>query len=322
MKKILLLVFIFFCVGNLANSMTRVAIIYSVGGLGDGGYNDLAHDGLNKAKKNLGIDFDYYEPVSPALEAEKQLIFYSESKNYDLIMVVGFSLKNSLEKVAGKYPNQKYAIIDEIVYDTSNITSITFNEKEESFLAGAVAALMTETDKVGFIGGAESPLIIKYESGFEQGVKYVKPDAEVLISYIEGYNAFNDPEKAEQITDKFIRENADIFYHASGASGKGVVNSAEKHGKYVIEVDSYSDWKDENVVIASAVKNIDVAVYDIVKKLTDKTLESKTYIYGVKENGVGIITGRGDKISMEKIARIKEITDLMKKGKIKTDFSE
>lgn len=121
------------------------------------------------------------------------------------------------------------------------------------------------------------------------GAKYVKPDVEVLVSYIGGYNSFNNPKKAEQITNEPIRENTDVFYHAAGASNRGIVNSAKKYGKYVIEVDSYSDWQNKEVVIASAVKNIDVAVYDIIKKLTDNTLENKTYIYGAKEEGIGIV---------------------------------
>ena len=213
MRKILLLVFLFFCMGFLAISKNKVAIIYSVGGLGDEGYNDLAHKALNESKSNLGIDFDYYEPLDPVKETERQLLTYSESKNYDLIMVVGFSSKSSLEKVASEYPRQKYVIVDEIVSDSKNITSITFNVEEESFLAVAVAVLMTKTDKVAFIGGVEAPLITRYEAGFEQGVKYVKPDVKVLVSYIGGYNSFNDPEKAEQITNELIRENIDVFYH-------------------------------------------------------------------------------------------------------------
>ena len=100
---------------------------------------------------------------------------------------------------------------------------------------------MTKTDKVAFIGGTEAPLIARYKAGFEQGAKYVKPDVEVLVSYIGGYNSFNNPKKAEQITNELIRENTDVFYHAAGASNRGIVNSAKKYGKYVIEVSPKAD---------------------------------------------------------------------------------
>lgn len=146
--------YFYFCTEFLAISENKVAIIYSAGGLGDEGYNDLAHKALNKAKFDLGIDFDYYEPIDPVKETERQLMAYSDSKSYWSI-TVGFLSKSSLEKAAKEYPNQKYAIVDEIVFDSKNITSITFNVEEESFLAGAVAALMTKTDKVAFIGGTE-----------------------------------------------------------------------------------------------------------------------------------------------------------------------
>ena len=322
MKGILLLVFLFFCITVLGSTNARVAIIYSTGGLGDESYNDLAHKGLNEAKKNLDVDFEYYEPKDPSREAENQLTQYSEMGKYDLIIVVGFSLKDSLEKVAKNYPKQKYAIIDEIVYDTENITSITFNVEEESFLSGVAAGLITKTGKVGFIGGAPSPYIMRYGSGFEQGAKYVKPDIKVLISYIEGSNAFNDPERAESITDKLIKKNVDIFYHASGASKKGIVSSAKKQGKYIIDIDLYQNFKDDRTIVASTVKNIDIVLYDILKKLTENTLESKVYLYGIKEKGVGIITGSEDKIGTENIKKINEIIDLIKVDKIKIYKSE
>lgn len=136
---------------------------------------------------------------------------------------IGFLPKDSLIKAAQKNPKQKFAIIDEIVNDVENIISVTFNEEEESFLAGIAAGLLTKTGNVGFIDGVEAPVIVKYESGFEQGVKYIKPDVKVLISYIGGYNAFNDPNQAEKIADNLIKKNADIFYHASGASSKGII---------------------------------------------------------------------------------------------------
>ena len=87
MRKILLLVFLFFCTEFLAISENKVAIIYSAGGLGDEGYNDLAHKALNKAKFDLGIDFDYYEPIDPVKETERQLMAYSDSKSYDLSLL-------------------------------------------------------------------------------------------------------------------------------------------------------------------------------------------------------------------------------------------
>ena len=139
------------------------------------------------------------------------MISYAQSKDYELILTVGFSVKDSLIKIAQRYPEQKFLIIDEAVDNIDNITSITFNVEDESFLAGIVAGLTTKTGKVGFIGGMEAPVIVKYKSGFEQGVKYINPDIKVLVAYLEGYNAFNDHKQAEEKTDKLIKK-MQIFF--------------------------------------------------------------------------------------------------------------
>lgn len=306
-KLLLLLLLLIFWTNITASSNIKVAVVYSIGGLGDEGYNDLVHKGLNEAKKELGIDFDYYEPADPTKESEQQLKNYAESGEYELILTVGFSVKDSLVKIAQEYPEQRFAIIDEVVDNADNIISITFNVEDESFLAGIVAGLKTKTGNVGFIGGSESPLITKYESGFKKGAKYINKDIKVLVSYLGGYNAFYNPKLAEEKTNVLIKKNADVFYHAAGASGQGVINSAKKNGKYVIGVDSDQNWMDEEVVLASAVKNIDIAVYDIIKKLADRTLENKIYIYGLDEGGVGLVLGKKEIIGRENAEKIKEI---------------
>ena len=325
MKKFLLLILVFlgFMISYGEEKM-RVAIIYSVGGLGDGSYNDEAKAGLDKAKKEFGIAYDGYAPRDPSTETEYKLRNYAESKKYALIIAVGFSEKESLINVAKDFPEQKFAIIDEVVEDLPNVSSITFNDEEMSFLAGITAGLTTKSNVVGFIGGAEAPLIKKYEKGYEQGAKYINPKIKVLVSYIGGSNAFNDPKTAEKKTDALISKKADVIYHASGASGKGVFEAAKKKGKYGIGVALNQDSMMEGTVLTSAVANVDIGVFLIMKELVNGVLEGKVYRYGIKEDGVGLTDFKytKDVIGENNIKKINDIINLVKSGGIKVIVSD
>ncbi len=325
MEKFLLLILVFFgFMISFGEEKKKVAIIYSVGGLGDEGFNDLAKAGLEKAKKEFGIKYDQYEPMDPSTETEDKLRNYAESEEYALIIAVGFPAKDSLINAATDFPKQKFAIIDEVVEDLPNVSSITFNDEEMSFLAGITAGLTTKFNVVGFIGGARAPLIEKYEKGYEQGAKYINPKIKVLVSYVDGSNAFNDPKTAEKKTNALISKKADIIYHASGASGKGVFEAAKKNGKYAIGVSSNQDWVMEGTVLTSAVANVDIGVFLIMKELVNGTLEGKVYRYGIKEDGVGLTDFKytKDVIGENNIKKINDIINLVKSGEIKVMVSD
>ena len=325
MKKFLLLILVFLSFTiSFGAEKVKVAIIYSVGGLGDEGFNDWAKAGLEKAKKELGIVYNGYAPMDPSTETENKLRDYAESKEYALIIVTGFSEKDSLVNAAKDFPELKFAIIDEVVEDLPNVSSITFNDEEMSFLAGITAGLTTKSNVVGFIGGAKAPLIEKYEKGYEQGAKYINPKIKVLVSYIGGSNAFNDPKTAEKKTDALISKKADVVYHASGASGKGVFEAAKKNGKYAIGVASNQDSMMEGTVLTSAVANVEVGVFLIMKELVNGNLEGKVYRYGIKEDGVGLTDFKytKDVIGENNIKKINDVINLVKSGEIKVVVSE
>ena len=205
---------------------------------------DDAQDGLynvEKAKAELGIKFSEYEPKNAESEAKEALEKFAETGEYDLIIGVGFTMKESVMAAATAYPDQKFAIVDETITGLPNVTSLTFKEHEGSFLVGALAAMMSKTGTVGFIGGMENPVIQKFEAGFVQGAKYINPNIKVLTVYIGGSNAFNDPASAKTKTETLIQQKADVVYHAAGGSGAGVFQAAKEKNVYAIGVDSDQD---------------------------------------------------------------------------------
>ncbi|MGL5578171.1 MAG: BMP family lipoprotein [Fusobacteriaceae bacterium] len=293
----------------------KVGIVLSTGGLGDKSFNDSAYRGLEMAKKEFEIDFKYVEPASSA-EDEQFLREFAEA-NYDLVIATGFQMTDATNKVAGEYPNIKFAMIDTAV-EQPNTKNLLFREDEGSFLVGAVAAMMSKTGTIGFVGGVDVPQIQKFQKGYEQGAKYINPNMKVISVSVGGINPFNDPLKGKEIAISQIKQGADVVYHAAGATGIGVIEGARELGKYAIGVDSDQDDVAPGVVLTSMVKNVDVAVYDTVKSVVEGSFQPGNNVFGVAENGVGITDLRNTKdiIGAENISRLQEIIVKIKSGEI------
>lgn len=261
----------------------KVGIMLSDVGLGDQSFSDSAFLGVMQARDELDILFSYKElgDTGTYLQGLTELV----EEEHDLIIGLGFMVKDDLEKVASTYPNQQFLLIDD-VSDLDNITSLVFKEHEGSFLAGLVAGMKTKTNKVGFIGGGDFPLIHKFVAGFKQGVKASNKDAEILIEYA---NDFGNDKLGEKMARSMIAEGADFIYPAAGYTGVGALNEAQNSGVYGIGVDTDQYFLAENAVVTSMLKKIDVAIFQAIKlfiengELTEDIIE-----LGLKEDGVGL----------------------------------
>lgn len=243
----------------------KVALIYDIGGRGDKSFNDSAFAGLERAKADLGITYRVAEPTDGS-EREIHLRRFSAGDS-DVIIGVGFLFSSDIEKMAAQFPQKKFVCIDYAVKpDTAlppNLFGVKFREQEGSFLVGAIAGLFTKSGQVGFVGGAESPLIKKFEAGYTAGVKHVKPDAKISIAYagVTG-RAFTDPAKGKELALAMYQNGADVIYHASGSTGLGVFKAAEEQKKFAIGVDAdQAAAAAPGVVITSMIKKVDEAVY-------------------------------------------------------------
>jgi basic membrane protein A len=296
----------------------KVGIVLSIGGLGDKSFNDSAYRGLEMAKSDFGIEFNYVEPASPA-EDEQFLLQYAES-GYDLIVATGFLMKDPCEKVAKQYPDIKFVMIDSFI-DLPNVASLTFKEHEGSFLVGALAAMMSKSGKVGFVGGMEIPLIKKFQAGYIDGVKHINPDIEVISLYTTGQNPFNDPVQGKNNATTQIGQGADVVYHAAGGTGLGVIEAAKEKGVWAIGVDSNQDDVAKGTVLTSMMKNVDLAVYNNVKKVVDGTFQGGIQELGIKEKGVGTTEFEftKDAIGPDNIAKLKELEQKIISGEIKVN---
>lgn len=261
----------------------HVGIMLSDVGLGDQSFSDAGFAGLEKARDELGVIFDYKE-LSETGDYVKGLSQLAEEGN-DIVIGLGFMVQESIEEVAKKYPKTKFLLIDS-VSDLENVYSVTFKEEEGSYLIGLVAGMKTKTNTVGFVGGMDVPLIRKFAAGFMQGVKDSNPEANVIIQYS---GDFGNAALGEKQATELISQKVDFIYPAAGLTGTGVLKAAQQNKVYSFGVDSDQYFLAEKSVVTSMLKKIDVAIYSSIKEYAEEgKFKEKNLVLGLKEEGVGL----------------------------------
>ncbi len=277
----------------------KICMVLDKGGKDDHSFNESAVVGFNRAIKDFAISNDskFVEPKSDSQIAQFFRSF-ATSANCDLIIAIGFNPSAHLPALASKYPDKKFLAVDTNLEDKNkekNIRSITFQEHDGSFLVGAIAAIKSNSGKIGFIGGMDVPLIHRFETGYIAGAKYVNSKIKVSTSYVGVTpDAWNNPAKAKELALAQFNEGADIIFQVAANSGQGVFDSAEQMNKrssqkkkyYAIGVDSNQNWIKPEVIITSMVKRVDNAIYFTVKDLVKNKYTSGHTIYGLKDGGV------------------------------------
>jgi basic membrane protein A len=275
----------------------NVGIVLDVGGLGDKSFNDGAYRGAMLAQKELGAHIRLVEPGEDAdREAGLRLL---AAEHMDLVIGVGFIFTDDITQLAKEYPHTNFAGVDyslatdkagNVIPPPPNVAALKFKEEEGSFLVGALAALVGNSKKVGFIGGMDVPLIQKFEVGYRAGVKAVCPDCTVISQYAGVTpDAFRNPGKGKELALNQYQQGVNVIFHASGATGGGVFEAARQTGKYAIGVDADQYSEAPGRVLTSMVKGVDVAVFDMIKHVHDHTFAGGVYTYGLAQNGVGYV---------------------------------
>ncbi len=187
-----------------------------------------------------------------------------------------------------------------MVVDLPNVASLVFRENEGGFLVGAAAGLKTETNKIGFVGGMDIPLIRRFLAGYKYGAEYVNPDIEVSWKYVAGWT---DPAKGKELALAQFDADADILFVAAGRSGLGAIQAAYEQNHLVIGVDADQCDTIEGVPVStflcSMLKRVDVAVYETIRDVIQGEFEGGVHSFGVAENGVGVCEHLPDDIADE-----------------------
>lgn len=307
-------------------SAGKVGCILGVGGLGDQAFNDLIYAGLEKAKKELNVDFDYAEPTQVS-EFELMMRDMASSGEYAAIICVGFDQTDALSKVAPEFPEQKFAFIDGTL-EAENVVNYAAKEEEGSFLAGVLAGQMKknaaaygvkDNNTIGFIAALETPILLKWNAGYMAGAQYVNPEIKCLSDFVAGDNPFGDTTTAKEISISQFNQGADIVFHAAGGAGLGVFDGAKEYGFYAIGCNSNQNTINPDHVVASILKRVDTASYDIAKRavIDDDLAVGTTVTLGLSDEGMDYtLEGSNVKVSEEDVKIIDDVKQKIIDGEI------
>ena len=261
----------------------KVSLILDEGGVNDQSFNQSSWEGALRGKDKYGVEVNYIESKS-----ESEYLANIETAiddEADLIIGVGFKLTDTIEEASKNYPNQKFAIIDGNYEEIpSNVQPILFKEEEAGYSVGLIAGKMTETNKLGFIGGMDIPSVSNFAKGFERALKEVDPKNELSIQYA---NSFTDGAKGKAIAQQMIKDNADIIFTAGGGVNNGAWEACVEAGIKAIGVDMPSSQFSPSI-ITSALKNVGTGVEIITKDLIDGNFKGgQVKMFDLSNCGVG-----------------------------------
>ncbi|MFZ2103031.1 MAG: BMP family ABC transporter substrate-binding protein [Oricola sp.] len=282
------------------------SMVTNQAGLGDQGFNDLAKLGVETSAKELGgkplvIQSTNQSQFVPNLQQ-------AVDSGSTVTTGVGFGIRDALTEVAISNPDAKFTLIDAVAVDKDknplpNVASVTFREHEGAFLAGIAAAMTTKGTRVGFIGGMETPPVVRFLSGFEAGLRYVNPEIEVSVAYV---GSFTEPAKAKELALGIYDLGADLIMDVAGGGGRGIFDAAKGLGKgyWVIGVDTCKGQFAPDNFLTSAVKDVAGAVVYENKAAAEGAFKGGPVSLGLKEDGVGLCQDNIDTLSPEILAKV------------------
>ncbi len=317
--------------GGAAGPKT-IGVVTDVGGRGDQSFNDGALRGLENWACAVRYTGSGYAPLAEdalaatipedlrerlgaapklaglapyVLQARAQEDYRPDlerlaQRHVALAVGVGFMLEDAVAAEAKAHPDQRYLLIDSPILDAAgqpvtlpNVESVTFREQEGSYLAGALAGLVTKTGKVAFVGGMQVPLIQRFEAGFRAGIQATNPQAAAHVA-VQYTGSFDDSSAGKRVAQSLYAGGVDVLFQAAGADGLGAIEAAKEVGRFVIGVDSDQSHLAPGVVLTSMVKHVDYAAYLAVRRALNGEFTPGNRELGLAEGGLGLAPVRID----------------------------
>ena len=267
----------------------HILMLTDTGGVRDASFNQSAWEGLQSLAKSTGAKVDYLEPASD--ESIPEDFDRAVNAGADLCWGIGYSFSDTLWEAAERWPDVQFAIVDSS-YDPvpDNVTGVLFRAQEPSFLVGFIAAAVTTTGRIGFVGGMSGPEMDAFQYGYQSGAAYgaaqYGKSVACEITYAESYT---DPALGKQLALALYDGGCDIVYHAAGSTGTGVIEAAEQAGLFAICVDRDQSYLSPKHVLTSALKNVGAAVERVsIDYIEHNDIGGRTFAFGLAEGAVGI----------------------------------
>ncbi len=263
-----------------------VGLVTDVGEVDDKSFNQSAWDGVQKARDELDAVVNYVETKDAKDYMANMQLFID--KGYDVIVTVGYAMGTATAEAAAANPDVLFIGVDQGQWGDilPNLVGLIFHEDQSGYLAGVLAAKMTQTNTIAAVLGTDLiPPVVAFKEGYEAGARSVNPDISIISTYHPGGLdvAFTDPEWGATTAAQAIANGADVVFGAGGKTGNGaLIETAGTAGLYCIGVDS-DQWETvpeaHPCLISSAMKLITPAVFDLVKLAQEGNMPSGNY-YG------------------------------------------
>ncbi|MGQ9927885.1 MAG: BMP family lipoprotein [Chloroflexaceae bacterium] len=281
--------------GTTDSSKLRVGLVTDLGKVNDGTFNEFAHKGVLMAQEKYGFEYKYIETTAQADYAANIQALVDE--RFDVIVTVGFLIQEATVAAAAANPDIVFIGVDQFYEQgavTDNLVGLQFREDQAGFLAGALAAMMSESGTIGIVAGQEIPPVKRFKNGFDNGAKYVRPDINLLGVYLP---TFIDPALGASSAEQMIGEGADVIFGAGGPTGSGAIKAAAEKGVFVIGVDqdeylttfARGAAPGANRILSSAIKRVDVAVATEIGKVAEGSF---------KGNGIALFDAAGEGVGL------------------------
>ena len=307
--------------GGGEKASIKAGVVTDIGGLNDRGFNEAANEGRKRAQKELGVETrvlisDSNADYIPNLSQLAQ-------QQFDMVVSNGFLMGEATATVATKFPDTNFAIIDfpagELKGKPKNVEGLLFKEQEGGYLVGYLAGLWAKDNNakvVSTVGGQKSPPVDHYIAGFQAGAKAANPQIETLNAYSQD---FEDQAKCKEIALDQIAQGSKIVFQVAGGCGLGALDAAKEKGVQAIGVDKDQSFLGDHIM-TSALKKVDEAVFESIKRAQDGTFKGGTDVVATVENGgvgIGKLSAEGQKYADQ----IKKIQDQIASGEI-TDIPD
>lgn len=333
-KIFLNLVLVVACVGFFLGGCTKkettdqapkklIGLVLDKGGKDDKSFNSAAVEGTQRALKEIpGIELKDVEcpddaSYEPALRALAE-------RGASLVIAIGFSQKDAVTKVAAQFPKVHFALVDAVV-DLPNVQSVLFAEHVGSYVVGHLAGLASKSQKIGFIGGMDTPLIRRFQLGYEAGVTSASKKAKVSSQFIGvTSDAWANPNRAKEIALQMVSQGVDVIFVAAGASNMGAFDVAEEKSIFAIGVDSNQNWVKPGRILTSMLKRVDQAVLEVIKTEVDGKFVAGKKTLGLEDKGIDYaVDSHNQELIKPYVEKLEAIKKDIISGKIKVpDYYE
>jgi basic membrane protein A len=294
----------------------KAGVVTDIGGLNDRSFNALANKGIKQAESELGAETRVL--ISNSNGDYVPNLTTLAQQQFDLIIPVGFLMADAVNTVATQLPDAQFAIVDfpaaGLKDKPKNVQGLLFRENEAGYLAGYLAGLWAKDNNattVSTVGGQKIPPVDAYIAGFQAGAKAAFPQVKTLNGYSQD---FVDQAKCKEIALDQIAKGSQVVFQVAGGCGLGALDAAKEEGVQGIGVDADQAYLGEHI-LTSAIKKVDVAVFEAVKRAQEGQFEGGTDVIATVENG-GVGLGEIGPAGQKYADQIEQVTEQVASGEV------